>query len=255
MKQVPAPPVFARATTFAVVACVVLVVPFSAAPVRAQTAAMDSAVQRCMAADTSTQWKAVAAAWAAHQGEPATNDALRRRLLELGRRDQAVRLVPGLLDSLKTPAFARRMMAADSANAAALMGIVAEYGWPTRSMVGTDGATAAFLIVQHNAGIQQAALRRMLALPAGEVNPSDLATLQDRILANAGKPQLYGTQLKLAAGDSALVFDSIADPAQLDRRRAAAGLPPLDVYICMVRGMYGHDVVDPRAAPNRKPPR
>lgn len=182
MNRVPVPSVFPQATTHGVVACVIVAVLSAAGPVRAQTAAVDSAVQHCTAADTSTQWKAVAAAWAAHQGEPAADDSLRRRLLELGQRDQAVRMVPGLLDS----------------------------------------------------GIQQD---------------------EDRVFTNAGKPQLYGTQLGLAAGDSALVFDSIADLVHLARRRAAAGLPPLDVYICMVRGMYGHDVVDPRATPTRKPPR
>jgi hypothetical protein len=174
--------------------------------------------------------------------------------MALERRDQALRQVPDLMDSMQVPAFARRMMRADSANAAALMTIVDSFGWPTRSMVGTDGASAAFLIAQHNPGIQQEALRRMLALPGGQVNPSDLALLQDRVLTDAGKPQVYGTQLK-PSPDGTLVFDSIADVANVDRRRADAGLFPLSVYICMIRGMYGRDVADPRPASRQAPPR
>lgn len=158
------------------------------------------------------------------------------------------------MDSMQVPAFARRMMRADSANAAALMTIVDSFGWPTRSMVGTDGASAAFLIAQHNPSIQQEALRRMLALPGGQVNPSDLALLQDRVLTSAGKPQVYGTQLKPSPAGT-LMFDSIADVAHVDRRRADAGLFPLSVYICMIRGMYGRDVADPRPASRQAPPR
>lgn len=247
---------FVRATTLAVVACVVLTgIAVCAAPTRAQALSPDSVGRRCLAADTTTRWKGVAEAWAAHKGEAVANDSLRQWLLSLERRDQALREVPDLLDSVRVPAFTRRMRAADSANAAALMAIVDVHGWPTRSMVGTDGASAAFLIAQHNANIQQTALARMLAVPRGEVNPSDLALLQDRVLVNAGKPQVYGTQLKASPDGKALVFDSIADPADVDRRRADAGLYPLSVYICVIRGMYGRDVIDPRTERKQASPR
>lgn len=256
MRKVRSPLAATRATTVAVVARVVLLLfAVPAMPARGQAASADSAEQRCMAADTATRWRAVAARWSAHNGEPAANDSLRRQLLALERRDQALRMVPDLLDSMKTPGFARRMAAADSANAAALTAIVDAHGWPTRSMVGVDGASAAFLIAQHNQRIQREALRRMLALPAGEVNPSSLALLQDRVLVNAGRPQVYGTQLKSSADGKALVFDSIADLADVDRRRARVGLPPMSVYMCLIRGMYGRKVVDPRKAEDHVPPR
>jgi len=43
-----------------------------------------------------------------------------------------------------------------------------------------------------------------------------------------------------------MTFDPIADVAHLDARRAAAGLPPLTSYLCLMRVMYGREVVDPR---------
>jgi hypothetical protein len=58
--------------------------------------------------------------------------------------------------------------------------------------------------------------------------------------------QRYGTQLKFSADDKHMTFDPIADVAHLDARRAAAGLPPLTSYLCLMRAMYGREVVDPR---------
>ena len=37
----------------------------------------------------------------------------------------------------------------DAINVTRLREIISKYGWPGRSMVGRDGATAAFLILQH----------------------------------------------------------------------------------------------------------
>lgn len=223
----------------------------SASPASAQQVNADSVVSSCTAADTATQWKQVAAAWAADSAKPPANPQLRDSLLALADSDQAVRMIPGFADSIASATFRGRLMARDSADAAALMEIVAHHGWPTRTMVGADGASAAFLIAQHNASIQHEALRLMLALPPGEVSPSDLALLQDRVLTGDGKPQRYGTQLAIAADGKPMTFDPIEDPAHVDERRARVGLPPLDVYICIMRGMYGREVVDPRAGTGR----
>jgi hypothetical protein len=122
------------------------------------------------------------------------------------------------------------------------MQIVARVGWPTRTLVGVDGAAAAFAIAQHNDAIREQALRMMLALPGGEVNPSDLATLQDRVLTKAGKRQKYGTQLEQKPGTDTLVFDPVEDMPNLDARRAAVGLMPVKTYICVLRGLYGRAV-------------
>lgn len=220
-----------------------LTVPLAAA---AQTPGADSAVNACLARDTATVWKQVAEQWsaAADTAGSWSNDSLRRVLLALGRRDQAVRSGPDLADSLDSPAFRQRMAQADSADASALQDVIAQFGWPTRAMVGVQGAGAAFLIVQHNPGMQFEALTLMRALPAGQYSPADFATLDDRWLVANGRPQLFGTQLHLV-GNGPMRFDSIADPARLDGRRARAGLPPLTVYACMLQAMYGRPVAAP----------
>ena len=142
---------------------------------------------------------------------------------------------------MRDAGFTRRMAARDSADSATLRAIMDRYGWPGRGLVGADGASAAWLVAQHVAGLQRDALRLMRALPAGEVSPSDMALLEDRILVSDGKPQRYGTQLTWANE-----FSPIEDIAHLDERRAAVGLPPLSVYLCMMKAFTGHDVKDPR---------
>jgi len=87
----------------------------------------------------------------------------------------------------------------------------------------------------------------MRALPPAEVPPGDFAMLEDRVRVHDGQPQRYGTQLSLD-GTGPMRFDPIEDLEHLDARRAEAGLPPLDVYSCMLRAFYGRDVVRPPAS-------
>jgi hypothetical protein len=218
---------------------VLLVAPLG--PAAAQQSHLDSIVTACAAADTSTRWQQVLQAWEFDTTRRWTNDSLRQVLLALKRADQELRVVPNLADSIRDTAFARRLAARDGADSAALRAIIDRYGWPGRSLVGPDGASAAWQVVQHVFGLQHEALRRMRALPEGEVSRTDLAMLEDRVLVSDSQPQRYGTQLTWDGR-----FRPIEDIAHLDERRAGVGLPPLSVYLCMMKGFTGHDVKDPR---------
>jgi hypothetical protein len=125
------------------------------------------------------------------------------------------------------------MRAIDSANTTWLKGVVAEHGWPGRSLVGRDGADAAYLITQHavhDAPFQAEALRLMeAAYQAGEMEGRQVAYLTDRVAVQAGKPQRYGSQFKIH--DDGIVLDPIEDSATVDLRRAAIGLAPLAEYV------------------------
>ncbi len=226
---------------FRLLAGATVMVPCAAA---AQSNAIDSAFAACAARDTSTMWQRVSSEWSADTGKW-TNDSLRQALIALGKADQATRTVTDFGDSVQDPAFVRHMNRSDSANASALMAIVNRVGWPTRSMVGVEGSEAAFLIAQHNTPIQHQVLRLMQAAPPGQVSPVDLAMLDDRVQVSDGKSQRFGTQISMT-GNGPAKFDSIADVAHLDQRRAAAGLPPIPVYICMMRVYSGREIVDPR---------
>jgi hypothetical protein len=217
----------------------------AAAPALAQQSAADSAVERCVAADTATRWKQVAAAARRAGDERGTDDSLRARLLALGRADQALRADA---DSMRSASYVRRMEEGDSANADALMEIVARHGWPTRSRVGREAASAAFLVAQHNPRIRGEALARMLALPPGEVDAQDLALLQDRVLVSEGKPQRFGSQFSSAPGSpDVLELYPIEDIEHVDARRAEVGLFPLGTYLCIMRGVTGQEIRVPLA--------
>ena len=71
-------------------------------------------------------------------------------------------------------------------NVAWLRSVVAEIGWPGRSMVGSDGADAALMLAQHT-GRDHVFQRQCLdllrrAAKAGEAAPAQVAYLTDRIL-------------------------------------------------------------------------
>lgn len=165
------------------------------------------------------------------------NDELRRELLAMADEDQRVRHLaheragPGgdIPDEL-----AREWTRVDAANTARLAEIVNAHGWPTRSLVGDDGANAAWLLAQHSDRLPDLQ-RRFLdlmreAVAANEARAVDLAYLTDRVAVHAGQPQVYGTQLCRDPGGRLSAYE-IADPDTVDQRRAALGLCPLADYI------------------------
>jgi hypothetical protein len=128
-------------------------------------------------------------------------------------------------------------LAVDRDNTARMKEIIAEHGWPGVTLVGDDGANAAWLLVQHadlDVPFQQRCLPLLAAaVAAGEAAPSNLAYLTDRVRVHLGQPQVYGTQLTLTDGQ--LSPSPIEHETRVDERRAAAGLDPLAEYVAMVR--------------------
>lgn len=124
------------------------------------------------------------------------------------------------------------MVEADGENLPWLKGVVAEHGWPGASLVGTDGAHAAWLLAQH-ADADPAFQRRCLdlmaaAAEAGEATRRELAYLTDRVLLAEGQRQVYGTQMMRKRGH--YVPKDLGNPESVDQRRAAVGLEPVAEY-------------------------
>jgi hypothetical protein len=153
------------------------------------------------------------------QAEPGTTEQrdLRRELLDMMDADQAERTGESTANN-------------DEPRAARLREIIDEHGWPTFDLVGTDGATAAWLIAQHadfDVAFQVEALELMrAALEADQADPTEVAYLEDRVAVNRGEPQRYGTQVRCREGrpDPAT---PLADPAAVEALRAEVGLEPL----------------------------
>ena len=135
------------------------------------------------------------------------------------------------------PELIERMRATFRDNAAWLAGIIREHGWPGRSLVGTEGATAAFLIAQHadhDPAFQRECLDLLVvAAESRDVSLSDVAYLTDRVLLTELGWQVYGTQF--TAGPTGPEPQPIEDPETVDERRRTMGLPPLAEYWELMR--------------------
>ncbi len=171
-------------------------------------------------------------------GAPA-NPELARELGAMLARDQGVRARVASLDphlGLPFPEpFLDEWREADETNTRRLREIIAEHGWPGISLVGPQGALAAFLIVQHADLETQQELLPLLeaAGERGEVTRSQLVYLVDRVRLRTGRPQVYGTQVTLDA-QGRYVAETLEDPEGVDARRAQVGLPPLQQYLDMM---------------------
>jgi hypothetical protein len=117
--------------------------------------------------------------------------------------------------------------------------IVAEIGWPTISKVGLEGASNAWLLVQHadhDVDFQEHCLQLMKEAPAGEVDVTDIAYLTDRVCVNRDRGQLYGTQF--TQEDSEHIPRTIEDEVNVDARRAEVGMGPLSEQIQHMYNKY-----------------
>lgn len=166
------------------------------------------------------------------------DQAARQKLLSLAKQ-QGMDLDSKAFKSL-AQAELQESRKVDAENRQWLQKVVGQHGWPGRTLVGRDGAHAAWLLVQHadaDPAFQKTCLRLMTEARTGEVDVADIAYLTDRIRLAEGKPQLYGTQVELK--DGRWQVKEVEKPRTLDDRRQRIGLPPIDEYLRSVQEMYG----------------
>jgi hypothetical protein len=119
-------------------------------------------------------------------------------------------------------------------NAHRLREIMAQYGWPTVSMVGVRGATAAGLIAsgaRDDPAFQAEVLRLMEPLfKRDEVPAMFYAALYDIV----HTPQRFGSESTCENGENKPT-KPLEDPQHLEERRATLGLPRMPKF-CIVAG-------------------
>lgn len=128
----------------------------------------------------------------------------------------------------------------DKQNTARMKEIVAEIGWPTISKVGKESSHSAWLLLQHadhSVEFQTHCLELMKQETLGEVEPRDIAMLEDRIRIHQNQPQLYGTQFRSVNGEHMPL--PIEDIEHVDQRRKQMGFPPLQENIANIYKKYG----------------
>jgi hypothetical protein len=153
------------------------------------------------------------------------DEELRRELLARRDEDQRIRNLvssqPGRYMVRLPEELAAEWQRIDEENTRSLADILSAQGWPGRTLVGEDGAGAAWLLAQHadHDPVQQRAFLHALRSAAAQ--------------GQADQPQLYGTQFTVTDGE--LGPCPIEDRQRLDERRAEAGLEPFADYEARMR--------------------
>lgn len=120
----------------------------------------------------------------------------------------------------------------DSVNLIKVKKIISTHGWPGPDKAGERGAKTIFLVIQHADSLTQVTYLPILreAVKKGKARTQDLALLEDRILTKQGKKQIYGSQLTQSGSKGKPVFFRIEDETNVNKRRAAVGLEPIEDY-------------------------
>lgn len=178
-------------------------------------------------------------------------EGLRQELLRRTKEDQEARnaLVAamagrGAKDAKAGPTaeatLAHKVEAIDAANTARMKEIIERHRWPGKSLVVADGASAAWLLVQHadqDRAFQKRCLELMKpAVKLGEASGKELAYLTDRVALAEGKKQIFGTQFHQVGGK--WEPKPIDDEANVDKRRADVGLMPMAEYRKQIESLY-----------------
>lgn len=165
------------------------------------------------------------------------------RLNELASADQQIRQEWNVLEqnskatTAEIDALQQRWRSIDSENLKQFKEIIAACGWPKTKK---DSHTA-WLLAQHadsDVTFQRLAKGLLEAsVKAGIAAPRDLAYLADRIAANEGRPQEYGTQFS-QSDRCQLMLAPVDDRQLVNRRRLAIGLQSLEEYEAEGRGRF-----------------
>ena len=173
---------------------------------------------------------------------PAHLDSLLHRIY---REDQAVRqysLNMEGMDEDSLMAYIQRMTETDLRCQTAVFPILDSLGIPEG--LSDTSYSALFLVVQHSDLEHQRKYYPLFETGAekGLIEPSDVATMLDRILMHEGKPQVYGTQtfsqmktIIVKAGEDGKPENGTGtahtSESGLDIRRARVGLPSIGTYM------------------------
>ncbi|WP_224488759.1 DUF6624 domain-containing protein [Robertkochia flava] len=119
----------------------------------------------------------------------------------------------------------------DSLNQKRIYEILDQYGYPGKSLVGTPTHLSAWLVIQHSGAIEKYFPLIKEAGEQEELPMQYVGLMEDRLLMQQGREQVYGTQawgsaLKNAPkgkGDQVFIIWPIKDPETVNQRREQAG--------------------------------
>ena len=153
------------------------------------------------------------------------------------------------LDGDELVGYSSEMNRKDSLNQAIVFGILDKDGWP--SNLSDKANQAIWIVINHSDLTSREKYIGLVKAKAEEgiLEKSEYAMLNDRILMEQGKPQIYGTQIKMSATvvgeDLTMQFYlwPVENPLSLDSLRATVGLTTIDEYLETSSASVGQEIV------------
>lgn len=121
----------------------------------------------------------------------------------------------------------------DSINLIKTTKILDKHGWLGQDVIGQQGNSTLFLVIQHSDIKTQEKYLPMMkeAVKKGNASSSSLALLEDRIALRKGEKQIYGSQIGRNQETGEFYVLPLADPENVDVRRAEVGLGTIQEYV------------------------
>ncbi len=145
-------------------------------------------------------------------------------------------------DTISIKTINRNCVLTDSLNYFLLKDIFAKYGFPNNDLVGQDGSSNFWLLIQHQDAhptFQDSVLTKMkIEVDAKKASGRNYAYLVDRVKINTGKQQVYGTQMELNKAQTSFIPKNVIDPDKLNERRLSIGLDSIESHIAIMNQVY-----------------
>lgn len=109
----------------------------------------------------------------------------------------------------------------DRSNSERICEIIKVYGYPGKTLVGVPTNVAAWYVIQHSEDTGRYFPMIRQASAQGELPFTFVATMEDRLLMQQGKKQIYGTQVN--CDESGCYVWPIVKSSQVNQRRIRAG--------------------------------
>ncbi len=121
----------------------------------------------------------------------------------------------------------------DSINLIKVQKILDEHGWLGTDLIGSQGNSTLFLVIQHSPlDVQEKYLPMMRnAVKKGNARANSLALLEDRVALRKGERQIYGSQIGRDQVTGEYYVSPLIDPDNVDKRRSEVGLGKLEDYV------------------------
>lgn len=121
----------------------------------------------------------------------------------------------------------------DKQNLIKVVSLIEKCGMPTLKEVSKKQMSAIWLVFQHADNTNRKKYFPLLKKSAknGDLNKSNIAIMEDRILMLDGKPQIYGSQISQNTQTKKWELYELESPETVDKRRAEVGLGSLKEYL------------------------